>query len=202
MAAPLRHPLPKPQPKAQAPLVLSWDAWTRALSVSHGPLAALYRTLEEERCAGDLLYATLFHPEHELRPGEMIIDRVLQGALTLIAKKYAPDWERVRLLRDGRAYVSQGVGGGADTYAKRFYWLCILHSEPELQDLVRAAYVEGRHLWHTNQEAHAHFTHFLQHLATMIRSTLQWPCSGVNIADVVRNFVEAARRYYVTADSE
>lgn len=180
--------------------MLSWDAWTRANAVAQGPLVTLYRTLEEERCAADLLYATLFHPNHELRPGERIIDRVLQGALAVVAKKYAPDWERVHLLREGRRYVT--TGAAADSYAKRFYWLFLLHAEPELQDLVRAAYVEGRHLWHTNREAHAHFAHFLQHLGTMIRSTLQWPCSVVNIGDVVRNFVEAARRYYVTADSE
>lgn len=180
-----------------APLVLSWDAWNRAVLAVHEPLKNLHHTLEKERCAADLLYATLFHPQSELRPGEMIIDRVLRGALTVVAKKYAPDWERVRILRDGRAYIF-----GADLYAKRFYWLCMLHSEPELQELVRAAYVEGRHLWHTNQEAHAHFAHFLQHLGTMIRATLQWPCSVMNIVEVMRNFVEAARRYYVTSDSE
>jgi hypothetical protein len=188
------------QPGTSARLVLSWDAWKRANEASHAPLATLQHALEEDRCAADLLYATLFHPDRILRSGETVIDRVLQGALDMIAKKYAPDWERVRLLRDGRTYAL--TAGAADSYVKRFYWLCILHSQPELQELVRAAYVEGRHLWHTNREAHAHFTQFLQHLGSMIRSTLQWPCSVINITDVVRNFVEAARRHYVTADGE
>jgi hypothetical protein len=185
-------------------LTLSWEAWNRAVDASHPTLRTLGTTLEEQRCAGDLLYATLFHPQRELRPGETIIDRVLQGALVVITKKYAPDWERLRLLREGRSYIQQQQQGtaAADSYAKRFYWLCMLHAEPELQELVRAAYVEGRHLWRTNREAHAHFALFLQHLGTMIRATLQWPCSVVNITEVVRKFVEAARRYYVTADAE
>ena len=159
-----------------------------------------YRALEEERRAGDLLYATLFHPNFQLKPGETIIDRVIQGGLVIISKKYAPDWDRLRLLRDGRAYIIQDKN--ADSYAKRFYWLCMLHAESELQDLVRAAYVEGRHVWHTNREAHAHFAHFLRHLGTMIQATLQWPCSRVNMVEVMHNFVEAARRYYVTSDLE
>lgn len=180
-------------------LSLSWDAWNRAVDASHPTLRTMTATLEEQRCAGDLLYATLFHPQRELRPGEPIIDRVLQGAFAVITKKYAPDWERLRMLREGRLYLQHGA---ADSYAKQFYWLCMLHTESELQELVRAAYVEGHHLWHTNREAHAHFALFLQHLGTMIRATLQWPCSVVNITEVVRKFVEAARRYYVTADAE
>lgn len=181
-------------------ITLSWDDWNRAVHASHSAFQTIATRLEEQRCAGDLLYATLFHPQRELRPGESIIDCVLQGAFVVINKKYAPDWEQQRILREGRSYIQQGAA--ADSYAKRFYWLCMLHAEPELQELVCAAYVEGRHLWHTNREAHAHFALFLQHLGTMIRATLQWPCSVVNITEVVHKFVEAARRYYVTADAE
>lgn len=178
-------------------LALDWQAWRRALDASQSELQKIHHSVEDERCASDLMYATLWYPNREIKPGQTLIDRVLEGAFAVIAKKYAPDFGKVDLIRRTRAYL---LGPQChDTYVKRFYWLCQLHAEPELQELVRAAFVEQPgQLWHNKAEAHAHFALFLTHLGTMVQQTLQWPCSVINITDVVVNFVEAARRQYVT----
>ena len=172
------------------------DEWKQALATQ--PFVQLLSTVERDRCAADLMYTLLLHPEQQIgATGGTIIQRLVSAGFDIILKKYAPDIQQSRMIREARAYIVDS--GLADTYVQRFVFLFMLHKEEELQELVEQAYVEGgKHLWGTNAEARAHFRRFLIQLAVMVQSTLDWPCSELNILDVVRNMVRAAAKCYLT----
>lgn len=169
--------------------------WRAALATQ--PFTQISAAIERERCAGDLLYAVFQHPETPLPNGRTVIQHLICVAFETIARKYAPDFEQSRMIREARAYVTHPTL--SDVHVKTFYFLFMLQRETELQEVVARAYVEGKHLWGTNEEARAHLKTFLdEHLGGMVQRTLDWPCSVLNIVDVVRNMVRAAAKAYLT----
>lgn len=137
------------------------------------------------------------HPTLPLPDGQTVIQRLVRVSLETLAKKYAPDFEQSRMIREARAFVTHPTL--SDASVKTFYFLFMLQREPELQEVIGRAYVEGKHMWGTNDEARAHLKNFLdEHLAGMVQRTLDWPCSTLNIVDVVRNMVHAAAKAYLT----
>lgn len=169
--------------------------WKQALATQ--PFVALLADVERERCAADLMYTVLMHPEQVLLPGNStsVIHRLVSAGFEIVAKKYAPDIQHSRMLAEARDFLVHS--GLADSHVQRFVFLFMLHKEEELQQLVEQAYVEGKHLWGTNQEARAHFRRFLDRLATMVQVTLDWPCSELNMVDVVQNMVRGATKAYL-----
>lgn len=170
--------------------------WKQALATQ--PFVKLLATVERERCAADLMYTVLMHPDQVLGGafgGSTIILRIVRAGFDIIAKKYAPDIQHSRVVAEACAFVT--TSGLADTYIQRFVFLFMLHKEEELQQLVEHAYVEGKHLWGTNEEARAHFRRFLERLAGMVEATLDWPCSELNMVDVVQNMVRGATKAYL-----
>lgn len=144
-----------------------------------------------------MLYAMLMHPTQRMPDGRTIGQSMLQASFATVAKKYAPDWEQLRMNRDARAWLM----AHPDPHAQRFYFLMILWSEPELQDLVCKTYKEGHHLWGTNEEARRHLRNFVDGtLSVMVKQTLDWPVSELNASDVVKNFVAAATKAYLTGE--
>lgn len=172
------------------------EEWKQALATQR-PLLQLLSSVEKERCSADLMYTLLMHPGMVL-PGneETVIHRLVSAGFDIILKKYSPDIGRSRMIREAKAFVT--TPKLADTYVQRFVFLFMLHKEEELQQLVEQAYVEGKHLWGTNAEARAHFRRFLDQLGRMVQSTLDWPCSELNMVEIVRNMVNAATKCYVT----
>jgi hypothetical protein len=153
--------------------------------------ARLAAATEEQWCQADLLYRLLMRPL--ATPG--LLDRVLQQCRTMVLLKNAPDMERSRIIRDGWDLMMQ-VGNAE---VKLFYFLFMLHREPEVQEMMRRGYLldhPGNERW--GARAHSHLADFLVALDPMIRATLSWPCSDANICDVVHNMVNAARLAYLT----
>lgn len=174
-----------------------WDEWKQALSTQ--PFVKLLSDVERERCASDLMYTILMHPDQTMGGGgngQTIIHRLLSAGFEIILKKYAPDIHHSRMISEAREFLT-GPLGLADTHVQRFVFLFMLHKEEELQQLIEHAYVEGKHLWGTNEEAKRHFQRFLAQLAVMVQTTLDWPCSELNMVDVVRNMVKGATKAYL-----
>jgi hypothetical protein len=171
------------------------DEWKRTLKKQ--PFVQLLSKVEQERCTADLMYTILMHPDQVLgaTTTTTVIERLVNAGFDIITKKYAPDLSQSRMIREARAYVTNSRL--ADTYVQRFVFLFMLHKEEELQQLIESAYVEGKHMWGTNEEARQHFRLFLTHLGAMVQSTLDWPCSELNMVDVVRNLVRGATKCYL-----
>lgn len=170
------------------------DEWKLALSSQ--PFVKLLADVERDRCNSDLMYTILMHPEQIIvQQQQTVIQRLVNAGFDIIMKKYAPDIQHSRMIREARAYITNPQL--SDTYVQRFVFLFMLHKEEELQHFIEQAYVEGKHLWGTNLEAKAHFRRFLDQLAIMVQSTLNWPCSELNMVDVVRNMVRAATKAYL-----
>jgi hypothetical protein len=171
------------------------DEWRRALATQ--PFVKLFASVEKERCAADLMYTILMHPDQQLPNSQQtLIHRLVSAGFDIISKKYAPDIQQSRMIKEAREFVTDSRL--ADTYIQRFVFLFMLHKEEELQQLVENAYVEGKHLWGTNVEARAHFRRFLDQLGGMVQNTLDWPCSELNMVEVVQNMVRAAVKCYLT----
>ncbi len=168
------------------------------------PYTAQSRAVEQERCDADLLYQLLMHPEHVLTLADpntgtktqmLLIDRILGASLELICKKNSPDYEKSRMIKDARRFIQSS---SADPTVKLFNFLFVLRKEPEIQALMLKGYVKNSpgNLWGANFDLH--FEEFIKQLDRMTEATLNWPCNELNIVHVVRNFVQAARRYYLT----
>lgn len=160
----------------------------------------LLSLVEKERCASDLMYTVLMHPDQVIGGAagggeQTVVHRLVTAGFEIITKKYAPDLQQSRMIREARNFVTNAQL--ADTYIQRFVFLFMLHREVELQELISQAYVEGKHLWGSNEEARAHFQRFLSHLNSMVQQTLDFPCSELNMVDVVHNMVNAVTKCYL-----
>lgn len=153
--------------------------------------------IHARRCDADLMYALFFAPMRRItvEGTEMsLVDRILNAFFVIISKKNSPSFDESRRIRDARAFLDSEQ---ADVNIKVFNILMMLNREPELQDIIRSGFdVESKYnLW--GQECNYHFSAFLAHLHQMVEATLNWNYNELNIVDVVRNFVKAARSHYV-----
>jgi len=159
----------------------------------YGQQAAL---VEEERCRGDLMYAILNQPDRILhQTKERLIDRMLDIAFDLVSKKNSPEFEKSRMVRESLAFLKLEC---ADSNIKLFNFLFVLCKETEIQDMVRDGYDLDHpgNMW--GRQAPDHFDDFIKALAPMIQTTLDWPCSEINIKSIVTNFVQTTIKKYVT----
>jgi hypothetical protein len=149
----------------------------------YGKLAA---ATEDEWCEADLMYSLLTRPSIHL-------NRVLAQCHAMMEIKNAPDIQRSSIARDSWALLMRA----GNWEVKLFYFLFMLHREPEVQEMMRRGYLlehPGNERW--GARAVSHFADFLVALEPMIKATLHWPCSDANICEVVHNLVNAARLAY------
>lgn len=150
--------------------------------------ARVSRLVEDDCCKADLLYSLFMRPSVHL-------DFVLEQCHAIVLKKNQPDMARPRIIHDTwNLLVKAG-----NYHVKLFYFLFMLHHEPEVQEMIRRGYLPPPHpgnLW--GDRAHTHLADFLLRLETMVAATLTWPCSEHNMRDVVHNFVHSARSAYLT----
>jgi len=142
------------------------------------------RLTEDEWCRTDLLYSLLMRPSVHL-------DRVLAQCRALIFIKNEPDMQHSRIITESWDLLMRA----GNWHVKLFYFLFMLHREPEIQEMMRQGYIINGCMW--GERAHSHFADFLHALEPMIKGTLSWPCSDANICDVVHNMVGAARKVYL-----
>ena len=168
------------------------------------PFQVQARAVEQERCEADLMYEIFMHPSRPISlkdpsTGQVtettLIDRMLGAGAELIAKKYSPDYGKSRMITDSAAFLQSK---SADPVIKLFNFLFILAKEPEIQKLILSAYVIDHpgNLWGAN--ADIHFESFVKAVDCMVEKTLKWPCNELNIVEVVRNMVHAAKMVYLT----
>lgn len=150
------------------------------------PFAKQAAATEDAWCESDLLYSLLMRPSLHL-------DRVLGQCREMLVIKNAPDMKRSRAITATYELLMES----GNQHVKLFYFLFILHHEPEVQEMMRHGYTPlvGHPLW--GERAHSHLADFLHALEPMVKGTNSWPCSDANICDVVHNFVGAARRAYL-----
>jgi hypothetical protein len=145
--------------------------------------------LERERRDSDLLYALFTEPQRPTKDGPLL-DRTLRAALDLVNKKYAPTIGASRIVGEGQAWLRSTQ----DATAKLFAFLCMLAREPELQELVRVAYRPGN-VWAGRHEKH--FADWLAELQRIVRQTMHWPCTELNMPRVMHDMVATARKAYI-----
>lgn len=139
--------------------------------------ARAVQELHHQRCKADLMHALLSVPTHEAR-----LDQILVAAFALVTKKYSPDFGRSRA-------ASSLLRFTVDVEAKLFCLLFILSKEPEMQTVIQSR--------QTSEDGVARYESLLPALQGMFQQALSWPFSKVNIVDVVRNLVRAARKAYM-----
>ena len=158
--------------------------------------------IHARRCDADLMYAIFFAPKrmlnvkHEDEHEEQIqlVDRIMNAFFTIISKKNHPSFEQSRRIEDTRTFLNSDM---ADINVKVFNILMMLNRETELQQIIRTGFDEKSpyNMW--GEECNYHFSAFLSHLNFMVEATLNWNYNELNIVNVVRNFVRAARTHYV-----
>jgi hypothetical protein len=161
---------------------LPWADYQK-LCASDSYMSTIAPTIQRQRCDDDILYAILSCDVE-------LLDRVLGACYAMLAKQYAPQLERSRVYREAHAFLTTPAKR-ADAYVKTFQFLFVLCKEARVQELVTQAYDGAQ-----RDAGPARLKRFLPILGGMVDSTLNWPCSEMNITGVVRDMVHAARKEY------
>ncbi len=163
----------------------------RALSQQRDTFAPIAAALHRRRCDTDILYA-LFEGDPAVH--DSLLDRILQACFQLTARKYQPDLEQSRIIRESRAYLQSPR---ADTHIKLYNFLFFLRRDDEVQEMVLTTYESPEQRDQVRAFIHGD-------LAVIIEQTLDWPCSRMNIdGNVVgeTSMTHAARKKYLTMSS-
>lgn len=162
----------------------------RALSQQRDTFAPIAAALHRQRCERDILYALFEAPTLY----DNLLDRVLQACFVLTSKKYAPDLETSRNIRESRAFLQSPR---ANVHIKLYNFLFFLRREEEVQEMVLMTYESPE-----QRESVRAFIH--DHATTIVEQTLNWPYSRMNIDSNVTaetSMTHAARVKYLTTSS-
>lgn len=175
------------------------------LRASPPPFAHTASEVHANRCNEDLLYALFERPEGEApRPSganarkstapQKLVDWLIGICLDVMERSAAPFVQDCREVMEVHAILRGGAND--DTPFKTFYILFALAKQPAVQELFRRGYAPNVQQW-WGDRANQHLAEFVVWLQGRIEACLNHPASELDVAEVFRNTVHAARKKYI-----